>query len=433
MLRRLWLLAAINALIIAASWAFTHYYRVSLAGEWEAGGGVKYLLVQFHLAAENVLVTWYSSTLLLFASVMTLFCFAVDRRTAATRNPISFGWLLLSGVLLLLSADEVGSIHERLGMLPSLNLHGAEAAGWSRVLAVPIAAVAIFMAAFGFVRVRRAPWALVLLLLGVVCYAMNPILERTQMRLLATTFSKDSWQDHDLSLHVEEGAELFGALCFLSAGCAYLMRARPDASQPAGAASSVSEPLRVPLACLIKLLAGLFGALTISWWVIEATGFTSIEADKGKPENWYPSALAILCACASSLLRRALAPALRRERRSLAGVTVFFWCLAIYYGIWVKGGLEMDAFRALHLQTIVSIGWLAAAGMVAACLWQRADSWFRQAGVLAWFAMLAAGLMTGPEYAVDVFEVAAPAILLLVLVHELADGQQPAHGASAPR
>jgi len=391
---------------------------MTLESDWDAGGKIKYLFVQLDLASENVAVTWYSSTLLLLGSVMALFCFVVDRKNESTRTVISWGWLMLSAMLLVLSADEVGSIHERLGMLPALNFSGTEAPGWIKVLSIPIAGVALCLITFGVVRVRRSPGALGFMLLGTALFGSIPLLDRMEMNLVATTYSPEVWFEHDLGVHIEEGSELYGALCFLAAASLYLLRGLA-ALKRSGPEQNV-ETLQVPAAWAFRAVTLLLAAMASSWFLIKSTGFSSIHHEGGGfLENWYPDALAMLLAIVTLGTRQSIAPERRSEHRHLTFLPIFFVGLAVYYGAYGKGWLGMTVFQPLHLQAIASIGIFAASNAVAAYLWPRLDTWLERAGLVAWVVLLGVGLLTGSSDTVDAIETTAYAVLLLVFVRRL--------------
>lgn len=81
-----------------------------------------YWLVQLHLGTENVLAAWYSSMLLLAVALAAYLAFAVERKQKPPRpGRWSAAWLLLAAAFTALSLDEIGSFHERLGLLPWTN------------------------------------------------------------------------------------------------------------------------------------------------------------------------------------------------------------------------------------------------------------------------------------------------------------------------
>jgi hypothetical protein len=139
------------------------------------------------LGVENVVAAWYSSMLLLLVAAACGVAFALDRRrqVAGTNGPshhVDYAWIVFGCGFAALSLDEIGSFHERIGMMTSLNRaswlpHQATPVGWVVLFAVPIAAFAMGMLAFGWLRLRHAPWALALFAVGVGLYLCDPLLE----------------------------------------------------------------------------------------------------------------------------------------------------------------------------------------------------------------------------------------------------------------
>lgn len=411
--RGLWILAGVNLLVVAASWWFDVYYRVTLRSDWEAGGPIKYLGVQFHLASENVLATWYSSALLFFAGAASTLGFVADRRLRGDRGALEYGWLALGALLLLLSADEVGSIHERVGMMPQLNLTGEGAAGWYRVLLVPIFAVLGFLAAFGLLRVRRSPRAFALLLAAIACYGVNPLLEADQMAQLERAPLSEEWFRHDVSLHIEEAAELFGALAFLAAAATYLTHALEERRRSVIGGEGEDARLEVPWRWWRNAVAVLLAAMTIAWWTVRWTGFDSLRADTGNPENWFPDALALLLAARLLAAARSLPAEDVEDRRGLLLASGFFWITAAYYGAYGKGWLAMPAFAGRHLQWSASAILFGCALACAAALFRIITTPRGRVAVAGWLLLLGLGLLLGPTHQVHFLEFAAPAILLI--------------------
>ena len=248
----------------------------------------RYILVQGHLATENVVAAWYSSMLLLAIATLSVLAWAADRRADAGR--LGHGWLLFAAVFALLSLDEIGSLHERVGMLPILS---RRAMGWVYVLALPIAFVGAFMVAFAWFHLRRVPAAFAFVLAGVVMFLMNPVLESVEMAMIHGAGAvQGTWQRalHDVLLVIEEGGlELFGILCFFAAACSYV-------SDRAGAVSDWFVGRRpaqwVGRVTTVILVASVFA----SGWVIARLP----RGDSGIPENWFPAAAWMLVAFAAS-------------------------------------------------------------------------------------------------------------------------------------
>src|SRR3546814_8034194 len=77
------------------------------------GGGAGYLLL-FDLRSEDNVAAWWSGILLLLNAFHAYDGYALWRERAPR---MARSWASLSLLLVILSADEIGSIHERIGMI----------------------------------------------------------------------------------------------------------------------------------------------------------------------------------------------------------------------------------------------------------------------------------------------------------------------------
>ncbi len=142
---------------------------------------LNYVLVQTHLATENVLAAWYSSMLLLGVAVSALAAYTIRTLPEAKWTPpwLRHGWLVIAGVFVLLSFDEMGSLQERVGAALPFG-----AAGWFGVLAPPILAVAAYLIAFAWAHLRRVPLAFRLFVIGTAFYLLDSIVKAIEMLLI---------------------------------------------------------------------------------------------------------------------------------------------------------------------------------------------------------------------------------------------------------
>jgi hypothetical protein len=295
------LIVALNLIFIAGMAAFLYYWPsreyFGPRGRWV----IDHVLVQFHLGAENVVAAWYSSMLLLLVALACLAAYALDGKHLAAPSgkkgtvpfsPLRLGWLALAAAFTVLSLDEIGSLHERVGMIVALN--GAslapgstQAVGWVYLLAVPIGAAALFMLVFGWMRVRRAPAAFALLAAGVLLYVSDPFLELLEQTLQQGTLGM-------LAQRVlEEGlAELGGTTCVLMGILLYAARTG-GTHRPVFTLPSRGTRLMAGMA----LLAGIPAAELVVRYLP--------AGDVGIPANWFPAAAWFLLAIGWMTTRRA--------------------------------------------------------------------------------------------------------------------------------
>jgi hypothetical protein len=244
---------------------------------WTDDSGV--LAYKFTLANENNVGAWWSGILLAAAALFATDGHArlADRDARAAR-----GWLLVAGLLLFLSADEIGSLHERLGLVGMAWGIGP----WGLLLPLGAVLGAAFL------------WA---------AAALWRAGERRQVAVLSTGFAilasvalqeyvehAVDWGDGAAAvarLVVEEGSELCGILLLLGLAMTNTTRLgeRPfrlltDAWQPLGIATLVLAP------ALVSLTMGL-----------------ETDSRRGRPIDWL--AATVFLAAAALAARRILARA----------------------------------------------------------------------------------------------------------------------------
>ena len=292
--RRLALLViALNLIFTAGMVAFLYYWPQRDYFGPRGRAFVDHVLVQFHLGAENVVAAWYSSMLLLLVAVSCVMAYALDRRHAHGwfRRTLAMGWLALAAAFTVLSLDEVGSIHERVGMSGALATAVSQGAGqpigWVYLLALPMALAAFFILSFAWVQLRRAPMAFALVAAGILLYVSNPFLEVLEGTLRQGTLGMLAERV------IEEGlAELGGTTCVL---LGVLLYASGGGATGRHAFEMPSRAVR--LLAAIVLLAGI---------PISAAVVLRLPAgDVGIPENWFPAAAFFLLAIMWMTTRRA--------------------------------------------------------------------------------------------------------------------------------
>jgi hypothetical protein len=262
---------------------------LSPAGRWFT----RYIVVQGHLATENVIAAWYSSMLLLCVAALSLLAWFIERRA---RISLRSGWLVVAAVFATLSLDEIGSLHERIGMIPVAN---GRALGWIYLLILPILGVAAFMVVFAWTHLRRVRATLVLVLLGTALFLLDPVLENVEMSIIhgAAGASGTGQRVHDVLLVVEEGGlELFGILCFLAGIVLYLVRTGGDVIEW----TATSRNATIGAGAVMTFLAsGLFASMVLTARLP--------EGDTGIAANWFPAAAWMLVVFAAAVSARGIA------------------------------------------------------------------------------------------------------------------------------
>jgi hypothetical protein len=413
--RAIALAALLNAAFMAGSAAFVYLWPQRAALPPLAQGLLEHVGAQFHLGVENVVATWYSSMLLLTGAVLAALCLAADRQGARRRRDrlLAWGWGAFATIFLTLSADEIGSIHERLGMLEQMNLFGDRAPGWVIALAMPIGLTGLFMMAFALLRVRRSPLGACLVILGVGLLLTVPLQEYTEDLWIAEWIAQDpshtdsNYPRSPYSLLLEEGvAELFGVLCIVAALAVYLLRASHVGGTP-GALTFHPTPKGVWAPAFAALASGaaLHGA-------IRRLGVNAMTGDSGIPENWVPAAAGWMAALVALQIRALLPPERSGERRLYAATAAIAVTMSAYCGAALYYYRSWGSFEALRM--LLEGGFLVCAVSIAFGLPTRARNRWMQAAGAGWAGVLVAGMAVHGDAPLVAFTAAG--LLLLSLV-----------------
>jgi len=383
----------INLVVLVGMWAFLRYFQKYNLVYDDAPGWVRLGLVQFNLATENVFASWYISMLMFMVAVACLCSFLADRqRFEAGRNRIlSYGWIFLGLVFVALSADEIGSWHETIGMLP---FPGSGPRGWVRVLAIPIAIVAVFIASFVWFHLRRHRWSFWLMGLGLGLYIVNPFFELAEMALLGDIHNPSAMKIHDLLIWIEEGTELFGTTSFLAAAMLY---------------ASQSGPIRIEVRMFMAVvLTAVLGMLFTLGLLATKFAQSSIERwGSGIAENWFPAVLSMTICLVSVYL----VTIRQRSRYIYYGIAIFAVILSLYYGANTRGWLiALDDIRLLIHGAFLLMVTLVVFGFI-----RRIDLWWYRLAVALWLNLFVFALFreSGQVQWTDIFITTFPLLLLL--------------------
>lgn len=405
----------INLLLLGGTWLFHYHFYEVLGGNWEESSVLSLVLVEFSLANENVLATWYSSMLFLLVGLMSLLCFLVRKKVgeATGERYLSLGWLLFFLLFAALSLDEMASLHERLGNVAALNPLGDYPLGWVSLLGIPIALVSCLMVWFSLMQIKRAPLAVVFAVVGILLFMSIPLQERIEVDAWHAAADRATWKRPVDFLLLEEGTELFAATFMLVATFTFLIYAlnttkKLSLSPPPGLELKLNRKRSLLLICLGCGLLALLLLLLIK------SPFPALEGDPGIMRNWFPSALAFLSfLCAFHLFSREWSQKGTFVNPYLS-VALFSLFLSSYYGGNIYGYFRNYAgdlwemiFISILLVWTLSIGWN---------LFKRSRQTFSRLGaaLCTLFVLLA---LTMSNTSAVVLAFLAFSILLLVLVN----------------
>jgi hypothetical protein len=216
----------------------------------------------FNLSGELNFAAWWSGVSLLTAALLGYESFG------QTRDFTKSAWLLISCILLALSWDEVGSLHERILQV-----------SWLDYSPYGIAGVVLLTFAFTRLFLKQATRkSAFFLLLGFTLFAVVAVQEYFEH---AIQWPFWSW---GIRAAIEEGSELLGTFC-----CLVGLVIHRQVTQP-----THSWRILLPNPRSLNLSIAATGCLAIhavmSLWIPHLSDLP----DRGNPALWYPSALYVL-------------------------------------------------------------------------------------------------------------------------------------------
>lgn len=198
--------------------------RSHLAGYHPFPHPVLFVLRQMNIQSEATLGAFYSSGLFLLTAVAALLCSvavgAPSRSVRSRRRRV--GWALASVLFAGLSLDEVGVLHERIGIVDGLNPFD-RLDGWVGVFALPGLVGGILLAVLLYRDLRRTRAALLLATVGTILICSVFFQEQIEANMRRATGGPRPM----MFAVLEEGSELFGALALLSALLIHLFAIGP--------------------------------------------------------------------------------------------------------------------------------------------------------------------------------------------------------------
>lgn len=326
-------IVSLNIIFLIGTYIFHSYlYRVQ-QGNWENGSDIKFLLVEFSLANENVLATWYSSLLFLSVGINFFICYLIQKKGFKKNKSknLAYGWLFFAGIFALLSLDEMASLHERLGNINALNPLGDYALGWIVLLAVPIFLVIGFMIWFCLLQIKRAPLAVLFAGAGILLFASIPLQEYYEVSAWQAAEDMNSWQRPVAFLILEEGSELFGATFMMISGFLFA-----NYICNAGKRFSLDFSLELNLKLnkrntVLKYVAGSF-ILAVLMLALVKNDVLFLEGDHGRRENWFPAATAFFTSLLCLYLYCKTNSSQSRSPKVLFYLSIFSIFISAYYG-----------------------------------------------------------------------------------------------------
>jgi hypothetical protein len=345
-----WIIA-INIFFLVGTWlqADKVIFPTNVTAQW--------WLVELNFAKENVAASWYSSMLLFCSGIMASLCFWADmlRTENKAARLLNYGWLVIAGIFIMLSFDEMGSFHEMIGETGLFKKAGG--GNGKLVFFVLIGAVAIFMAAFFFTKFKTNKLALLLTVFGLLLFLSNPFQEKFEIQSWRTSADPANWHRPVFYLLLEEGSEIFGSFCFLFSFIIYAVAAATGGNAANEKTLQLISPANKNF---IAWLAGLAIMLGLMMWLIQLNAWNLPGDDNGVPQDWPPAASAFACFFAAVYLLFKKNYQTNRFIYFLIATASIF--TSAYFGSYMYGYWEGPFAKMPYvLLTVTAIAGLAAA------------------------------------------------------------------------
>jgi hypothetical protein len=240
---------AINLALIVATVFLTYYPSLPI-------------LHYFNLAGELNVAAWWSAVLLLNAALLGYRNFS--QASGLTKS----AWLVISCILLVLSWDEIGSLHERILRISWLDYS-------------PYAIVGVVLLAFAVTQLflkQATQRSALLLLLGFTIFALVAVQEYFEHAIQWPVWS---W---GIRAAIEEGSELLGIFCCLSGMNAH-QQVTPEGKSLLGL---LPNPRVMNLSRVVLICFAIHGVSCV--WIPHLSDMPN----RGNPALWYPAALYFL-------------------------------------------------------------------------------------------------------------------------------------------
>lgn len=366
------------------------------------------LLVQFNLAKENVAAAWYSSMLLFTIGVTAAICFWADmqRADSARSRILNFGWLVIAGIFIMLSFDEMGSFHEMIGETAVFKKAGggSKSAGWYFFYAL-ILAVAIFMITFFVLKFKGNKLAFVLTIVGVLLFLSNPFQEKFEIHSYRSSGDMANWHRPAFFLLLEEGSEIFASFCFLYSFATYAIAAVPGNHNQKGSTFRLESVLPRNF---IVYLAGLAFLLGLTMLVIHINAWNFSGDDNGIPHNWPPAVTSFVGFAASIYLYFRFDQQQRKEVYLLLAITCLL--ISVYFGSNMYG-YQTGSFGKIKYALLAITALTAIASLI------KLNSLFTKVFITGWLILLALSTFTSRFYPAAFGYLAAVSLVLGLFLH----------------
>lgn len=389
------LIIATNLVMIFGTWLLHYTFYSTLGGDWSQASKLEYAILQFSLASENTIATWYSSKLFFLVALVSFFCFLIQKEKE-NKNYLSYGWLIFFAIFTVLSYDEIASMHERIGNIAALNPFGDGPPGWIILLTIPIVVVGGFMLWFCWIQAKKAPYAVVFAAIGILLFLTIPLQELFETEAWLNSSNPASWMRPVHFLLLEEGSELFGAT-FMFISIILFARSANGTTAVLKFSDKLEFAFHLKKNIFFKISTAILLLLGLLMILLENSDLLEAEGEMGVSRNWFPSVTAFLAAILSLFIFY------KRKKTGFLDQSVYFYLaifclfLSCYYGsyiyvyLWkIEGGLIQTSF--LIFSRIITL-------VLGIALFINTRGYLKKIGVVMWTIIILIALGFYNDYA----------------------------------
>ena len=405
----LFIVALFSVIMLIGTVIFNQYYRF-IGENWAAGNDIKYFLVQFNLANENSVSVWFASMLFFMIGIFGLIIWGAIKSNEDYQSDLftNLGWIAIAGLFIGFSADELGSIHERLGSLNEANMAGEGGSPWVDLLAIPAAVIGVAALWFFIKSFKEYKDYLVILILGIVILGSVFLQEEFEVRSMEAFEDPDFWVRPLWLLILEEGSELAGSWCFLFAFANLALKISEKGSIDYSPINiSVNPRFLIGLmVCLIGL--SMIGTSFLSPYL--KSDFT--EKGTGIIGNWFPAILALLCAFIGWINGKVLGKGNYPDQ----WLTMCLIGLSAFYGGAFRNGFADLSIGSISSISIIGFSLLISGGIFVFRMLSGLRNTWQKISLFIWLGTLAIALFIPRSQVVYILDISPFLFLLPVLI-----------------
>ncbi len=248
--------------------------------EIESSSGLVKALRTFCLVGENTCAAWWSGILLLLVGLHAYDGYPLFRERT---RPAARGWASLAIIFIILSADEISSLHERADRILSLLFQTQIGAWWARLPFALILVALLVYSLHGLSRDKEQRKKIAPLLLGFGLFCLVALQEFIEGKI-GTSGTK-----HVLYTVAEEGMELLAMIVLLRVCLGntrgLLLSARAETARPFELTYAIRRALVPASVVVAPVLAYVSSVLP--------------DQNRGHPADWLAAVLFVLASVAA--------------------------------------------------------------------------------------------------------------------------------------